>query len=98
MLLTASDDLLDVLEQLTTLTQGKFWKLGLKLGLIASTLDKLKDSCSSDEFGQHVMQAWLNQEDKVKETSWRSLVDALESKLVMERVVAQQIRDWLASR
>ena len=44
------------------------------------------------------MQAWLNQEDKVKETSWRSLVDALESNFVMERVVAQQIRDWLASR
>ena len=97
-MLTASDDLLEVLEQLTTLTQGKFWKLGLKLGLISSTLDKLKDSYNSDEFGQHVMQAWLNQEDKVTDTSWRSLVDALESKLVMERVVAQQIRDWLASR
>ena len=91
----ASDDLLDVLERLINLSQGKFWKLGLKLGLKSSTLDNLKDSCKSDDFGQSVMKAWLNREDNVKQPSWRSLVDALESNIVMERVKAQNIRDWL---
>ena len=92
---TASDDLLDVLEQLINLSRSKFWKLGLKLGLKSSNLDNLKDSCKSDDFGQSVMKAWLNQEDNVKQPSWRSLVDALESNYVMERVTAQNIRDWL---
>ena len=92
---TASDDLLDVLEQLINLRENKFWKLGLKLGLKSSNLDNLKDSCKSDDFGQSVMKAWLNQEDNVKQPSWRSLVDALESNYVMERVTAQNIREWL---
>ena len=51
--------------QLNSLIRGKFWKLGITLGLMASTLDRLKDSCSSDELGKHVMQAWLN-ENKIK--------------------------------
>ena len=90
---TASDDLLDVLERLVTLGRSKFWKLGLKLGLKSSTLDKFKDFCTSDGFGQSVMKAWLNQEDNVKELSWKSLVEALESNYVMERVTAQNIRN-----
>ena len=94
---TASDDLLDVLEQLQTLRQDKFWYLGLKLGLLDSTLDNLSDD-SPKTFGRTVMQAWLNQEDNVKEPSWKSLVEALKSDIVKEKPTAQNVLDWLKSR
>ena len=91
---TASDDLLDVLKQLTTLNRSKFWNLGLELGLKPSTLDNLQHTSTKDEFWQNVILAWLNQEDNVK-PSWRSLIDALESEFVLERPIAQQIRSSL---
>ena len=58
----AIKDLLDVLEQLSDLTASKYWRLGLKLGLLASTLNQL-ESTHNEDLGRHVMEAWLNQED-----------------------------------
>ena len=93
--LLASDDLLDVLEQLSDLTVSKYRRLGLKLGLKSSTLSKLE---SEDEFGWHVMEAWLNQEDNVKNPTWKCLIAALQSPYVGQNVTAQQVRQWLTSR
>ena len=91
----ASDDLLDVLEQLSSLTVHKYRKLGLKLGIKSSTLSKLEPD---DEFGWHVMEAWLNQEDNVKNPTWKSLIAALQSPYVGQNVTAQRVRQWLTSR
>ena len=91
----ANDDLLDLLEQLSDLTVHKYHKLGLKLGLKSSTLSKLE---SDDEFGQHVMEAWLNHEDNVKNPTWKCLIAALQSPYVGQTVTAQQVRQWLTSR
>ena len=93
----ASDDLLDVLEQLSDLTVSKYRKLGLKLGLKSSTLSKAKVE-SDDEFGWHVMEAWLNQEDNVKNPTWKCLIAALQSPYVGQTVTAQRVRQWLTSR
>ena len=94
----ASDNLLDVLEQLSDLTASKYWKLGLKLGLKSSTLNQLKSTHSSEDFGQHVMETWLNHEDNVKCPTWECLIAALQSKYVGQYVIAQQVRQWLTSR
>ena len=91
----ASDDLLDVLEQLSDLTVSKYRRLGLKLGLKSSTLSKLE---SDDEFGWHVMEAWLNQEDNVKNPTWKCLIAALQSPYVGQNVTAHRVRQWLTSR
>ena len=94
----AIEDLLDVLEQLSGLTASKYWRLGLKLGLLAPTLNQLKSSHSGEDFGQHVMEAWLNHEDNVKCPTWECLIAALQSKYVGQYVTAQQVRQWLTSR
>ena len=95
MIFLAVDDLLDVVEQLSDLTVSNYRKLGLKLGLKLSTLSELK---SNDEFGWHVMEAWLNKEDNVKNPTWESLIAALESRYVGQVVTAQRVRQWLTSR
>ena len=94
----AIKDLLDVLEQLSDLTASKYWRLGLKLGLKSSTLNQLKSSHNSEDFGQHVMEAWLNQEDNVKNPTWKCLIAALQSPYVGQTVTAQRVRQWLTSR
>ena len=91
----ASDDLLDVLEQLSDLTVSKYRRLGLKLGLKSSTLSKLE---SNDEFGWHVMEAWLNQEDNIKNPTWKCLIAALQSPYVGQTVTAQRVRQWLYNK
>ena len=89
------DDLLNVLEQLSDLTATKYKKLGLKLGLLAPTLNNLQ---GSENFGWDVMEAWLNQKDNVENPTWKSLIAALESPIVGEKVTAQRVRQWLTSR
>ena len=66
-------------DQLSDLTAAKYKKLGLKLGLLAPTLSKLE---GSEDFGWHVMEAWLNQEDNVKNPTWKCLIAALQSPYV----------------
>ena len=91
----AIEDLLDVLEQLSDLTATKYKKLGLKLGLLAPTLSKLE---GIEDFGWHVMEAWLNREDNVKNPTWKCLIAALQSPYVGQNVTAQRVRQWLTSR
>ena len=93
----AIEDLLDVLEQLSDLTAGKYWRLGLKLGLLAPTLNRL-ESTHNEDLGRHVMEAWLNQEDNVKNPTWKCLIAALQSPYVGQTVTAQRVRQWLTSR
>ena len=71
--------------------------LGLELGLLAPTLNQLKSTHSSEDFGLHVMEAWLNQVDEVNPT-WECLIAALQSPLVRQNATAQQLRQWLTSR
>ena len=94
----ASVDLLDVLKQLSELTVRKYWRLGPKLGLKSSTLNQLQSFYSSEDFGQHVIEAWLNQEDNVKNPNLNCLIAALQSPYVGQNVTAQQVRQWLTSR
>ena len=94
----AIEDLLDVLEQLSDLTASKYWRLGLKLGLLAPTLNQLESTHSSEDLGRHIMEAWLNHEDNVKCPTWECLIAALQSKYVGQYVTAQQVRQWLTSR
>ena len=89
------EHLVDVLEQLSDLTVTKYKNLGLKLGLLAPTLNNLK---GSENFGWDVMEAWLNQEDNVENPTWKSLIAALESPIVGQKVTAQRLRQWLTSR
>ena len=72
--------------------------LGLELGLLAPTLNQLKSTHSSEDFGQHVMEAWLNHEDNVKCPTWECLIAALQSPIVKQNATAQQLRQWLTSR
>ena len=51
-----------VLEQQSDLTATKYKTLGLKLGLLTPTLSKLE---GSEDFCWHMMEALLNQEDKI---------------------------------
>ena len=95
---SASDDLLDVLEQLSDLTASKYWRLGLKLGLKSSTLNQLESTHMCEDLGRHIMEAWLNHEDNVKCPTWECLIAALQSKYVGQYVIAQQVRHWLISR
>ena len=94
----ASDDLLDVLEQLSDLTASKYWKLGLKLGLLAPTLNQLETTHSNENLGRYIMEAWLNQVDNVECPTWECLIAALQSPFVGQTVTAQRVRRWLTSR
>ena len=93
----ASDDLLDVLEQLSDLTVRNYRRLGLKLGLNSSNVFKL-ESDDESAFGRHIIKAWLNQKDNVKNPTWESLIAALKSPIVGQDVTAQRVRQWLTSR
>ena len=90
----AIKDLLDVLEQLSDLTASKYWRLGLKLGLLAPTLNQL-ESTHNEDLGRHVMVAWLNQEDNVVNPTWKRLIAALQSQYVGQSVTAQRVRQRL---
>ena len=90
----AIEDLLDVLEQLTDLTTSKYWRLGLKLGLLEPTLNQL-ESTHNEDLGRHVIVAWLKQVDNVKNPTWKSLIAALQSPYVGQNVTAQRVRQWL---
>ena len=88
----------DVLHQLSSLTPSKYSMLGIELGLLAPTLNQLKSTHSSDDFGLHVMEAWLNQVDNVTCPTWECLIAALQSPIVRQNATAQQLRQWLTSR
>ena len=75
----------------------QFKKLGLQLGLIQPTLDKLTDGAKPDEYGTKVMTEWLNKVDSAHPT-WNNLAKALDKRTVKAHVQAAQIREDLKNR
>ena len=91
------EDLKDVIEYVFELNMSQFVQLGLQLGLIQPTLDKLADGTKPDEYGTKVMTEWLNQVDKAQPT-WNNLAKALDKRTVKAHVQAAQIREDLKNR
>ena len=76
------------------LNMSQFKHLGLQLGLLQPTLDKLTDSTKPEDYGTRVMTEWLNQVDKAQPT-WNNLAKALDKRTVKAQVQATQIREDL---
>ena len=87
-------DLKDVIEYVCDLNMTQFKQLGLQLGLLQPTLDKLTDGTKADDYGTKVMTEWLNQVNKVQPT-WNNLAKALDKRAVKVHVQAAQIREDL---
>ena len=52
--------------------------LGLKLGLLYSTLQKVKEDLNGvDQCKREMLAAWLQGKDKSKDRTWSTIVDAL---------------------
>ena len=67
------------------LNQAKLKMLGLQLGLLHSTLDKLCDGTRPEEYGMKVMSTWLDQKDNVVQRggpTWMTLATALKHRTV----------------
>ena len=88
------EDLKDVIEYVFELNMSQFKHLGLQLGLLQPTLDKLTDGTKPEDYGTKVMTEWLNQVDKAHPT-WNNLAKALDKRTVKAQVQATQIREDL---
>ena len=88
------EDLKDVIEYVFELNMSQFKQLGLQLGLLQPTLDKLTDGTKPEDYGTKVMTKWLNQVDKARPT-WNNLAKALDKRTVKAQVQATQIREDL---
>ena len=88
------EDLKDVIEYVCDLNMTQFKQLGLQLGLLQPTLDKLTDGTKADDYGTKVMTEWLNQVDNACPT-WDNLAKALDKRAVKAHVQAAQIREEL---
>ena len=86
------EDLKDVIEYVCDLNMTQFKQLGLQLGLLQPTLDKLTDGTKPEDYGTKVMTEWLNQVDKAHPT-WDNLAKALDKRAVKAHVQAAQIRE-----
>ena len=71
------------------LNLSQFDHLGLQLGLLQTTLDKISHTEALD-YGNKVMTDWLNQVDNAQPT-WNNLVKALKKKTVKGNVQADEI-------
>ena len=68
--------------------------LGLQLGLLDTTLDRLHDETRPEGYGMKVMSAWLNQRDNVVKRggpTWIALATALKNKTVGCEVQGEKI-------
>ena len=96
---TDSGDLVEILDQLCDLNMSLFRRLGLQLGLHTSTLRQIEDRVNADDFGVCVLEAWLNQTDKVMERggppTWNGLIGALRSNVVNLKAHALKIQAWI---
>ena len=88
------EDLKDVIEYVCELNMTQFKQLGLQLGLLQPTLDKLTDGTKPEDYGTKVMTEWLNQVDNARLT-WNNLAKALDKRAVKAHVQATQIREEL---
>ena len=96
-----NDDLVDILELLHDFTVTQYRKLGLQLGLLITTLNLIEDNCDAEDYGLHVLQAWLSQRDRVLvrgRPTWNMLIGALQLNSVQLNVHVQCIRTQLMRR
>ena len=89
-------DLKDVIEYVCALTLSQFDHLGLQLGLLQTTLDKISHTEVLD-YGKKVMADWLNQVDNAQPT-WNNLVKALKKRTVKGIVQADEILEDLKNK
>ena len=87
-------DLKDVIGYVFDLNMSQFKHLGLWLGLLSPTLDKLADVTKPEDYGTKVMTLWLDQVG-VAQPTWNNLAKALNKKTVRAHVQAAQIREDL---
>ncbi len=64
-----------VIKYLSTLSPAEIMKVGTKLGLDYAHLKRMKQESLPEE----MVHAWLRRDDHVRETTWNSLIRALES-------------------
>ena len=89
--LAGDDDLFDIKCYLDDLEVTQIYNLGLALGLSQRKVKKMKDS---DTFLDDVLAAWLRREDAVEKRgspSWKTLVAALQHKLLSQTGIASDI-------
>ena len=79
------------------LNLSQFGHLGLQLGLLQTTLDKISQHTEALDYGKKVMADWLNQVDNVQPT-WNNLVKALKKKAVKGNVQADDILEDLKNK
>ena len=95
-MLSGIADLKDVIKYVFELDVSHVKQLGLQLGLLLPTLNKIADRTKPDDYGMEVIAEWLNQVDNAKPT-WNNLVKALDEGTVKGHVQANQIREDLKS-
>ena len=95
-MLSGVTDLKDVIEYVFELNVSQFTQLGLQLGLLLPTLEKIADCTKPGDYGTKVMTEWLRQVDNAKPT-WNNLAKALDKRTVKGHVQANQIREDLKS-
>ena len=93
---TGIADLKDVIEYVCDLNLSQFDHLGVQLGLLQTTLNKISHTKPLD-YGKKVMTDWLNQVDNVQPT-WNNLVKALKKKSVQGNVQANGILEDLKNK
>ena len=71
---------------------SQFKQLGLQLGLLLPTLNKIADRTKSEDYGMEVIADWLKEVDNAKPT-WNNLAKALDKRTVKGHVQANQIRE-----
>ena len=82
------------MDYVDALDQSTLEKLGLQLGLLDSTLDKLYDRTKPNRYGVKVMSAWLKQKDNVAKRgkpAWTTLATALKHRIVDCNLQGDQI-------
>ena len=68
--------------------------LGLKLGLLYSTLQKVKEDLNGvDQRKREMLAAWLQGKDNSKDRTWSTIVDALHG--MDQHLLADKIKQHL---
>lgn len=86
---TGESEMYEISEYLTGMETAGITNLGLALGL---KYTRLKNNSNSPTFLLETIHGWLQKQDNVKETpTWRTLVNALDSKGVGQKGIADKI-------
>ena len=69
---------MDITDYLMNLNKSDIYNLGLVLGISHRRVVNWKENCrSNQEFLDEVVGSWLQKENRVKDVSWKALVEAL---------------------